>query len=100
LENRFSARGFEVQDVEAGIAYARWLHYKTFTDWMNIGRKSVGLPIEQPPVCLNSRGQWVYEAIRKDAPTGESVLLGDQERLQILVALLERQDELRTRAYR
>lgn len=97
LKNPYSAHGLAREDTEAAIAYARWLHKKQFNDWMNVGRAEVGMPTKQGPVCLNMKGKLVYERIRKSRLKDAPILLGDADRRTILVALLQRQDEIRTK---
>lgn len=95
MKNPFATYGLSRDDAEAGLAYARWLHRKTFNDWMNKVRADAGLPTEQGPVCLNQRGKRVYEEIRKSGIKDGPVLLGDGERRAVVVALLERLEEIR-----
>jgi len=97
VNNPYSAYGLSAQDVDAGIAYARWLHHKTFNDWMNKGRAAVGMPTQPGPVCLNEKGKRVYERIRKERFKDAPILLGDSDRRAILVALLTRQEEIRSK---
>lgn len=97
MKNPYTAYGLAAEDTEAAIAYARWLHRKEFNDWMNIGRAEVGMPTQQGPVCLNTRGKLVYERIRRSRVKDAPILLGDADRRAILVALLKRQDEIRTK---
>lgn len=56
---------FSEADLDAALAYSRWLHMEEFTKWQNTYRREFGLPIEKPTICLNSVGKRVYERILK-----------------------------------
>lgn len=83
-----------IDDIAAGLAYARWLHMKCFNDAMNQSRGD--LPKLQTPVCLNTVGKGVYERalreVRADTASKGIVLLGEGERKAVVQYLAELKD--------
>lgn len=78
-------------NLEAALAYSRWLHLAEFIKWQNRYRRGLGLPTESPPVCLNSVGKRAYERLRAEVcarkPHG-GVLLGEGERKAVVAEIV------------
>lgn len=85
-------------DIEAGLAYCRWLHMKRFTDWLNSATPS--LPKRRPPVLLNDHGKRVYERARKQIPSTQNggILTLDGECKAVVKLLSELKGSRNSRA--
>jgi hypothetical protein len=78
-------------NLEAALAYTRWLHLAAFIGWQNSYRRQLGLPTETPPVCLNTVGKRVYEDIRRRICVGNrngSVLTSEGERKAVMAEII------------
>lgn len=88
------------EDVEAGIAYGRWLHMKEFTDWRNEKFRECGVPTVSAPVCFNHVGKQVYEQVlrfvKSRQATRGTVLLADAERKAVMQYLFTLKDGKRS----
>ncbi|MBE2211197.1 MAG: HK97 family phage prohead protease [Xanthomonadaceae bacterium] len=76
-------------DIEAGLAYCRWLHNRAFCDWM--AKAAPSLPRRAPPVLLNDRGKRVYAIAKSwipDLPMG-ATRLSEGERQEVVKLLCE-----------
>jgi len=85
-------------DIEAGLAYCRWLHMKRFNEWLNSAAPS--LPKRTAPVLLNDHGKRVYEHARKQLPppAGGAIRTCEAEREAIVKLLGELKIAHRCRA--
>lgn len=85
---------FDKDALQAGLAYARWLHQKQFRDWLNEKAAEVGLPPQPHTICLNSVGEAVYSQIRADLIAKRDkragVLLIEGERRAVVDEILTR----------
>lgn len=78
-------------NLEAALAYSRWLHQAKFIEWQNTYRRELGLPTESLPVCLNSVGKRVYEDIRDRLGASNlngAVLTSEGERAAVVAEII------------
>ena len=78
-------------NLEAALAYSRWLHHSEFIRWQNAYRRELGLPTESLPVCLNSVGKRVYEDVKHRLSAGNlsgAVLTLEAERQAVVAQIV------------
>lgn len=80
-------------EVEAGLAYTRWLHRKLFNDMLNASRREVGLPTQPATVCLNEVGRRVFERLARDTRNPGVIRTVDGDLKAVVSALVHMKAE-------
>lgn len=83
-------------EIEAGLAYCRWLHMRAFNAWMQSERAKAGIPTGHrvSTVCLNGTGERVYRQVldRVKAEHTGGVMLKEAERKAVVRYLCDLKD--------
>ena len=80
-------------DIDAGLAYCRWLHAKHFNAWLNKTAPD-GAAWRDAGVCLNDRGKNIYAQVLASVKrqSGSTPLAGEGERKAVVHALAAMKD--------